>query len=351
MDKILITGLFTIITLLAGIKRSMVVVPTGSVAIVNKFGKLDNVTLSPGLNIISPFPWIVSNIVDIRQQTDEITDIYAYSSDMLKVKVSVSVSNTLLPNNVINTITTYGVEYDQVCIYSKIRQKISELFSKWKAQEIFIDRYSDINDILLEFLIVENLAMNCGLDIKSVRVSIPSTDSSDFTEQMKKLALKNVTLNNVIADGRTITEEGNNLIIKENKKGEVEKRKAEHDALLQIIQLDLKMNTTVKNAEIAKVNATANAEEALIIANSDAKILLIIAEAEKQKQDLILESKEREYKIPGVVEEQIAKASIGQASLILADKGMMPQYIGGGHNLFGFGNSIVKKKDSNLETN
>ena len=58
------------------------------------------------------------------------------------------VVNRLRKAHVLDIIREYGEDYDHIWIYSKIHHEMNQLCSKSTLQEIYIDKFDEIDEIL-----------------------------------------------------------------------------------------------------------------------------------------------------------------------------------------------------------
>ena len=58
------------------------------------------------------------------------------------------VVNRLRKAHVLEIIKEYGENYDRIWIYSKIHHEMNQLCSKSSLQEIYIDKFDQIDEIL-----------------------------------------------------------------------------------------------------------------------------------------------------------------------------------------------------------
>ena len=56
--------------------------------------------------------------------------------------------NRLRKEHVLDIIREYGEDYDHIWIYSKIHHEMNQLCSKSTLQEIYIDKFDEIDEIL-----------------------------------------------------------------------------------------------------------------------------------------------------------------------------------------------------------
>ena len=127
-------------------------VPTGSVGVYYKFKELQTEIYRPGMwwNF-HPFGYYEP--VDIRPQVDYIENVECGTKDGLRVVFpEIAVFNQLQEPYVLETLRKYTALYDNFLIKEPIRQKVVELCTTMDLQDLYIDRFPEINDILHDFL-------------------------------------------------------------------------------------------------------------------------------------------------------------------------------------------------------
>lgn len=84
---------------------------------------------------------------------------------------------------VIDTVRNYTANYDKIWIYDKIHHEINQYCSKHTLREVFIEKFEQIDEELIEALKVDIEKWAPGIDIISVRVTkpiIPTQIKSSF---------------------------------------------------------------------------------------------------------------------------------------------------------------------------
>jgi len=172
VPKVLKNGscLLLICILLSGIHS----VREGQVGIYYQLGSLTNEISNPGLHLKYPWPISIHANVDIRPQTDQISQVMCGTSDGLNlVFESIDVGNTLIAEHVLKTVRKYGEDYDKYLVKDKVRHQIQILCSGMNSHEVFNSKFDAIDDELQNFLTQVNKDLESGLLIDFVRLSKP----------------------------------------------------------------------------------------------------------------------------------------------------------------------------------
>ena len=166
---------FSFFVLFAAILTNMSIftVNEGYVGVVYVLGSLSTNILNPGLHFVIP---IISTIhqVQITIQTDYVRDVPCGTNSGVTIKFDkIEVVNQLNKHSVFETIKNYTVEYDKPLIFDKIHHEMNQFCSKHSLQEVYIDKFDKLDEILTETL-QNSLNMYApGVTIRSIRLSKP----------------------------------------------------------------------------------------------------------------------------------------------------------------------------------
>jgi len=154
------------------------IVHEGNVGIIYHFGSLSQTIYQPGLHF--KFPIISSYIeVQITVQTDKIKDVVCGTSSGVSVTFdNIEVVNQLNVENVYNILKDYGSNYDKTLIYDKITHELNQFCSKHTLQEVYIDKFDILDEMLLDKLQQYLNQYGKGVTIRSVRISKPTIPES-----------------------------------------------------------------------------------------------------------------------------------------------------------------------------
>jgi len=109
-------------------------VPTGSVGVVTRFGKVTGTTLSEGLNLIVP----LYGVQKLSVQTQEIKEVSSTPSEEgLIFQLEVSLLYRLSPGQAANVYQTIGVSYPETLIVPTFRSAIRAVTSSHKASDLY----------------------------------------------------------------------------------------------------------------------------------------------------------------------------------------------------------------------
>jgi regulator of protease activity HflC (stomatin/prohibitin superfamily) len=109
-------------------------VPTGSVGVVTRFGKVTGTTLSEGLNLIVP----LYGVQKLSVQTQEIKEVSSTPSEEgLIFQLEVSLLYRLSPGQAANVYQTIGVNYPDTLIVPTFRSAIRAVTSSHKASDLY----------------------------------------------------------------------------------------------------------------------------------------------------------------------------------------------------------------------
>ncbi len=109
-------------------------VPTGSVGVVTRFGKVTGTTLSEGINLIVP----LYGVQKLSVQTQEIKEVSSTPSEEgLIFQLEVSLLYKLSPGQAANVYQTIGVSYPETLIVPTFRSAIRAVTSSHKASDLY----------------------------------------------------------------------------------------------------------------------------------------------------------------------------------------------------------------------
>ena len=272
-------------------------IETGYVGVRYVWNEITPPLLEPGFNSYNK---ITSTIVEIetRPQTDEVLDIPCGTNDGVNVIIrKIEVGNQLEQKHVFKVVSEYGPNYDKYLVTDLVKAQITIICSKMSAQQVAIDNFDTVDDMLLKFIQDENDKKNTGLKIHFVRLTRPELPKS-LNDNYLALAQEK-TLKKVLEEKkqRIRTEKESELIV------------AEKDN-----EIKFKNNEMVNKMLIQ--NMLAKQEEQQI----NNKIIIEAAKANSEK--IILEAKALSsmYGIPGWKEVEQARALAGNQKIYYGDK-------------------------------
>lgn len=212
------------------------VVPTGYTGILTTFGRVENKTISAGINFILPWQSVVK--MDNRTQKVEL-ETSAFSSDIQQVDLKLSLNYCIDQTTAQVLYRTVGINYYESIIYPRMLENTKAVFSQYSAENLIAQR-NTLSDEIVE---VTSKDMN-GYGITVVSIAI---EDIDFTN-----AFTNAVEAKQVAAQNKLTAETQ----------EAQKTMEEEQA-----------------AKRAIIVANAEAEQAIIAANADLEVVKIQAEA------------------------------------------------------------------------
>ncbi|GAB5373319.1 hypothetical protein AAMO2058_001740900, partial [Amorphochlora amoebiformis] len=135
-------------------------------------------------------PYTTFRNVFVKMQTDKVTDIpCGTSGGVVLYFEKIEVVNRLRRAHVYKTIKNYTVDYDKTWIYDKIHHEINQFCSTHTLQEVYIDKFDQLDEAL-----VSSLQAGCnnnapGIEIIAVRVTkpvIPNSIRSNYEEMERE---------------------------------------------------------------------------------------------------------------------------------------------------------------------
>lgn len=212
------------------------VIPTGYTGILTTFGKVEDRTVSSGINFIAPWQDIVK--MDNRTQKVQI-QMSAFSSDIQQVDLQLSVNYCIDQSTAQELYRTVGTNYYENIMYPRIQENTKAIFSKYSAENLIAQRDS----------LSDQIAATTSADMKQYGITIISIaiEDIDFTD-----AFTNAVEAKQVAAQNKLTAE------------------------TEQAQKTMEEEAAAKRAVIA---ANAEAEKAVIAANADLEVVKVQAEA------------------------------------------------------------------------
>ena len=150
-------------------------VAEGHAGVSYTFGKLNEKVTDPGMTFRLPQPITSVSDVQVTPQTDVITDVKCGAGDgTLLIFPQIEIGNYLKREYVYRTVRRFGELYDNYLVKDKVRAQINVICSSLTSQEIYIDKFHTLDDMLLQYLIEENEnESESGVVVQFVRISKP----------------------------------------------------------------------------------------------------------------------------------------------------------------------------------
>lgn len=255
-----------------------ITIPEGHIGVKKHLGKIQNETVD-GIIIYIPGVQTIEAIKYI-QDHDEVNGLRCVSGEGVDVVInSIQIANRIEVNKVIETTKAYGtIGYDKALVVDPLAQKMRELCAERTVDEIEIQDFHLLDDLLKSEIQAQNDKLNTGITIDWVRITgitIPT-----------KLKEKRVQL---------AEEKANAKIAEEVHKRE--KTKQEHEHGLEDTQQKHEMVKARKESEKALEQVNAQKRE------EDVKNAISLAVAETKAKETELENKGLlgKLSIPGYV--------------------------------------------------
>ncbi|KAH7435418.1 hypothetical protein KP509_06G064100 [Ceratopteris richardii] len=209
-------------------------VPEGHVGVYWRGGALLKTVSDPGFHLMLPYVTRYEPI-QVTLQTDEVKNIPCGTKGGVMIYFEkIEVVNRLRKEYVYETILNYGVKYDKTWVYDKIHHEINQFCSAHSLQEVYIDKFDQIDEIMKEAIQRDCTRYAPGIEIISVRVtkpSIPRTIARNY-EQMEEERTKVLIATEM---QKVVEKEAETL----KKKAVTE---AEKDAQVSMIYMNQKVN-------------------------------------------------------------------------------------------------------------
>jgi len=260
-------------------------IETGFVGVKYVWNEITPPLLDPGFNAYNK---ITTSIVEIetRPQTDEVHDVPCGTNDGVQVLTrKIEVGNQLDKDHVLRVVSQYGPDYDKYLVTDLVKAQITVICSKMSAQQVAIDQFDTIDDLLVKFIQDENDKKETGLKIHFVRLTrpeLPKALNDNYLALAQEKTLKKVL---------------------EEKKARIRTEK-ESEQIIADKDNEMKFRNNEMQNKILVQNMLAKQEEQKI--NS----AIIIEAAKANAEKIMLEAKALSamYGIPGYKEVEQAKA-------------------------------------------
>lgn len=218
------------------IMSTIAIVPTGYTGIKTTFGKIEDDTVSSGINFV--FPW--QSVVTIDNRTQKVQlDTQAFSSDIQQVNIRLSVNYNIDQQTAQILYKTVGSNYYDNIVYPRIQENTKAVFSQYTAESLIEKR----NDLSV------SIASETAEDMKPYGVNIVS------------ISIENINFTDAFTDAVEAKQ------VAAQKKLTAETEQA---------QKTMEEEAAAQRAIIAE---KAKAEQAVIAANADLEVVQIQAEA------------------------------------------------------------------------
>lgn len=240
---------FLLLISVIGISLSVHKVDEGNVGVYWRGGALVNRITDPGYHLKVPFVDQFEN-VQVTIQTDKVTNIPCGTSGGVMLTIDkVEVVNRLKREYVFETIKNYTIHYDKIWIFDKIHHEINQFCSKHTLQEVYIDMFHDVDDLLGKALQSDADKWAPGVEIIAVRITKPNIPNKILANyeamEAEKTKLLIVTQNQYVVTKEAETDRMKATIEAEKKaavaKIEIEQKILEKQALQKMKKIEDEM--------------------------------------------------------------------------------------------------------------
>ena len=242
----------------------------GYVGVVYTLGSLQSDILKPGLHFSTPIITKVQQ-VQVTMQTDYVLNVPCGTNSGVNIMFDkIEVVNQLLEPYVFETVKNYTVDYEKPLIFDKIIYEMAQFCSKTSLQEVFIEKFDQIDEFLSAILQRSLDQYAPGLKIISVRLSKPIVPQ-EVQENYKKI----VQYQTEILKSKTEQQKELLFIQTENEKS-LSKLKSEKELAFSKLKSDQERKIYEIEAnklfELAQTEALRHKEIARIMADEQKKM-------------------------------------------------------------------------------
>lgn len=214
-------------------------VPTASVGVVTRFGKIEKETLNPGFHMKGWFDRI--NVMSTKTQKYTV-ETAAFSSDIQQVNVKLTFNYNVDRVNAPALFETVGKSYESMLIQPRLIENVKVVFARYNAENLLVNRgtlSTEICELMKEDLI--------EFGINASGVAIEDIDFSD--------AFTNAVEAKQVATQEALTAKTEQEKLTMQAEAEAKRKKVEAEA----------------KAEIAKLEADAKAYSVQVEADAEAE--------------------------------------------------------------------------------
>lgn len=223
------------------------VVPTGYTGIKTTFGRVEDDTVSAGINIVAPWQDIIT--IDNRTQKVQLKT-QAFSSDIQQVDITLSVNYNIDQKTAQVLYKTVGTNYYENIMLPRIQENIKGVFSKYTAESL-IEKRNVLSDEVADMTAAD--MQSYGINVVSISIEdIDFTDAfTDAVEAKQVAAQKKLTAETEQAQ-KTMEQEAaaKRAIIAENAKAEQAIIAAKADLEVVQIQAEASLYAGQREAEM-----------------------------------------------------------------------------------------------------
>lgn len=207
----------------------------GNVGIYYRLGKLQTDISDSGTHLRLPWPVTSTSSVQITPQTDSIYNVKCGAGDGTQLQFEqVDIGNYLKKDYIYRTIKRFGENYDDYLVKDKVRAQINVICSGLTSQEIYIDKYDTLDDMLLKYLQEYNdNEPESGVVVQFVRMSKP-TLPKQLQDNYDKIANEKTALKVAEEEARRLEQEHKNKLMVAEAEAERRRVVAEKENIIKI---------------------------------------------------------------------------------------------------------------------
>ncbi|XP_070544315.1 erlin-2-B-like [Ptychodera flava] len=245
----------------------------GHVGVYYRGGALLSQTSGPGYHIMMPF--LTSfRTVQTTLQTDEVKNVPCGTSGGVMIYFDrIEVVNVLSAATVYDMVKNYTADYDKTLIFNKVHHELNQFCSAHNLQEVYIEKFDQIDENLKIALQKDLTEMAPGLFVQAVRVTKPK-----IPEQIRK----NYEAMEAEKTKLLIAQQRQKVIEKE---AETERKKAiiEAEKVAQVTTIQYEMKIKEKESEQSIATIEDETYRARVRARADAEFYASQQEANANK--------------------------------------------------------------------
>lgn len=248
-------------------------IPEGHIGVYYRGGALLDRVTGPGFHFKTPLITI-HHAVQVTVQTDKVVNVPCGTSGGTIIAFDkVEVVNQLQAGAAHAIVKNYTVHYDSTWIYDKIHHEINQFCSQHTLQEVYIDKFDKLDEILKDTLQSDIDVFAPGLKIIAIRVTKPRIPK-DILRNYEKIEAEKTRLQ--------VAEQTQKLVEKEaetaRKKAVIE---AEKEAMVAAIHLNRTLAEKLNEQRIAGIENDMRRDKVQV--EADAELYRATKEAEANR--------------------------------------------------------------------
>jgi regulator of protease activity HflC (stomatin/prohibitin superfamily) len=123
-----------VIAILIAVMQFFVVVPAGSVGVVDFLGKVNENTLKSGVNVVNPFASIIKFNIKKQELKEQMN---VPSKEGLSVQLEISLIFQLNPERANHIYKTVGENYDEIILIPQFRSVVRGVTARYEAKALY----------------------------------------------------------------------------------------------------------------------------------------------------------------------------------------------------------------------